>query len=206
MIETSLHLVDCWILGRGTSLHAIHYQYIGILFRWCQGGFCSWLDITFDGYGEHFSPVHSLGLFIDDLLDRMDLLLRLHPPSYTPKLHRFLCPPQRTACIDTQQQTYEPPLCQWPRNNPYRQPRTTDVYIRSTQWLRDFLACIRVPRRSGRPTSTTSIWPRRQIRFTSWPYTYHSSTNGRHGRAARSEKRCHVTYRISIPCESNILL
>lgn len=48
-------MTDCWILGRGTSLHAIHYQRISILFRWCQGGFCSRIHFTLDGHGKPFS-------------------------------------------------------------------------------------------------------------------------------------------------------
>ena len=172
-------MTDCWIFGSGTCLHAIHYQCIGILSRWCQRGFCSRLHFTLDGHGEQISQVLDNSMLMPGL-DRMDILFRLYTPSYTPKLHKFLRPPQRTARLDTQQQTYKPTLRQRTRNDPHRQPRTTNVHFCSAQRLRDFIACIRLPRGSGRPTSSTALWTSWQVRFTSRPNTNSSSSNGRH--------------------------
>lgn len=49
--------------------------------------------------------------------DCLDLLFWFEPPSRSPRIHRLLCSSQRTASLDTKQQTNKPPI------SPQRQTR-----------------------------------------------------------------------------------
>ena len=117
--------------------------------------------------------------------DCVDLLFRLNTSSRSPRLHRLLCPPQRAATwFNAQQQTHQPALrSRGTGDNPHGQSRATNIsHFITVERLRDFVTCIRLPRRSSGPTKlTTTLWTRCSICITDKPNNKYGSTYGRNG-------------------------
>ena len=145
-------------------------------------------------------------------LDCLDLVLWLRTKGQAPQLHRFVCPPQGTARLNAPRKTNVTTLHWPPGNNTVRQSSTANVYVSTTQWLRDLVSSIwlsRRTRRSKRPQrfATALRWPNADVTFSS-SNANHSSASGcwRAARTPRPEKRCTLANGVPVPRESHLLL
>lgn len=144
--------------------------------------------------------------------DCLDFLLRFRATSRTPRLYRFFCSAQRTPRIDAQRKTLVTTLQQWPpRNNGIRQSSTTNVYLGTTQWLRNLIPRVRLPRRFGRSPGSqrfaaTIRWACADIAFPRANTNDRRTPGRRPSGPPRSPTRRELSHRVSIPGQSHLLV